>query len=361
MEPPQFLPEELRLEILSWLPVKSLVRFRCVSKSWKSIISDSQFIKLHLHRSSSTTRNTDFAYLQSLITSPRKSRSASTIAIPDDYDFCGTCNGLVCLHSSKYDRKDKYTSHVRLWNPAMRSMSQRSPPLYLPIVYDSYFGFDYDSSTDTYKVVAVAVALSWDTLETMVNVYNIGDDTCWRTIPVSHLPSMYLKDDDAVYVNNTLNRLAILPNVEDRDRCTILSFDFGKESCAQLPLPYCPQSRYDFYRTWPTLGVLRDCLCICQKDKNMHFVVWQMKEFGLYKSWTLLFNIAGYAYDIPCRFFAMYMSENGDALLLSKLAVSQPQAVLYTQKDNKLEVTDVANYIFNCYAMNYIESLVPPC
>ncbi|XP_057453192.1 F-box/kelch-repeat protein At3g23880-like [Lotus japonicus] len=361
METPPFLCEELLQEILLLLPVKSLVRFKCVSQSWKSIISDSQFIKLHLHRSSSKTKNTDFAHLRLLLNSPSESRLATTVAIPDDYIFSGTCNGLICLCTYlKYGRENfKYL--YRFWNPATRVMSQHSPPLRFTSTSSWNYGVGYDCSTDTYKVV---VALShFESGEITVHVYNMGD-TCWRTIQDSHLPSMHPKCD-AVYVNNTLNWLAIRPYVEDRDRCTILSFDLGKESCAQLPWPYCSQSRYDFYRTKPTLGVLRDCLCIYQAENEIHFAVWQMKEFGVHKSWTRLFNIAGYPYVIKNimrgHSFAMYMSENGDALLLSKLGWSQLQAVLYTQKDNKLEVTNVANYIFDCYAMNYIESLVPPC
>ena len=49
------LPEELIVEILSWVPVKPLMRFKCVSKTWNSLIFHPTFVKLHLQRSSTNT------------------------------------------------------------------------------------------------------------------------------------------------------------------------------------------------------------------------------------------------------------------------------------------------------------------
>ncbi|TVU08417.1 hypothetical protein EJB05_41821, partial [Eragrostis curvula] len=44
------LPEEIIFDVLSWLPVKSLIRFRCVSKGWRLLISDPAFIATHKSR-----------------------------------------------------------------------------------------------------------------------------------------------------------------------------------------------------------------------------------------------------------------------------------------------------------------------
>uniref|UniRef100_K4D590 F-box domain-containing protein n=1 Tax=Solanum lycopersicum TaxID=4081 RepID=K4D590_SOLLC len=43
-------PEEILVNILTRLPVKSLVRFKCVSKFWITLISDPYFTKKHLNR-----------------------------------------------------------------------------------------------------------------------------------------------------------------------------------------------------------------------------------------------------------------------------------------------------------------------
>ncbi|KAK9287920.1 hypothetical protein L1049_016365 [Liquidambar formosana] len=44
------LPHKIIVHILSRLPVKSLCRFRCVSKPWRTIISEPHFAKTHLDR-----------------------------------------------------------------------------------------------------------------------------------------------------------------------------------------------------------------------------------------------------------------------------------------------------------------------
>lgn len=45
------MPDELVLEILLRLPVKSLLKFKCVCKDWHGIISGPSFIRMHLERS----------------------------------------------------------------------------------------------------------------------------------------------------------------------------------------------------------------------------------------------------------------------------------------------------------------------
>ncbi|MCI12256.1 F-box protein, partial [Trifolium medium] len=46
------LPAELIAEIISLLPVKSLMKFICVNKFFKTLISDDYFVQLHLKKSS---------------------------------------------------------------------------------------------------------------------------------------------------------------------------------------------------------------------------------------------------------------------------------------------------------------------
>ncbi|ESW30366.1 hypothetical protein PHAVU_002G147500 [Phaseolus vulgaris] len=49
------LPLDIVMEILSWLSVKTLMRLRCVCKTWNSLIFHLAFVNLHLERSSKNT------------------------------------------------------------------------------------------------------------------------------------------------------------------------------------------------------------------------------------------------------------------------------------------------------------------
>ncbi|KAB5533839.1 hypothetical protein DKX38_016925 [Salix brachista] len=43
-------PQEIIIEILSWMPVKSLLRMKCSCKQWCALIQDRHFIEKHLSR-----------------------------------------------------------------------------------------------------------------------------------------------------------------------------------------------------------------------------------------------------------------------------------------------------------------------
>lgn len=47
---PSSLPDDMVFEILSWAPVKSVCRFRCVSRGWHTLTSDLAFIAAHKAR-----------------------------------------------------------------------------------------------------------------------------------------------------------------------------------------------------------------------------------------------------------------------------------------------------------------------
>ena len=321
-----FFPDELLVEVLSLLPVKSLIRFKCVSKYWNTLISDPSFVKLHLKKS--TTRN---PYLTLFANHIKHITGVSPDGTDDEYDedysivpypichllhkpsftlyvdpyYClkdkgcsclvGSYNGLICL--AGVSLTDAYQDYwLRLWNPATRTISEELGYFRYFSVKHEYFRFTFgcDNLTGIYKVVASCYIR--DQLTSEVRAFSFGDNV-WRNIesfPIVPLRVNLLKLEnygcDGVFFNGTLNWLAVHSNIEYSwlhvqdftvEQFVIVSLDLGTETYNQYLLPRgfdkVPPAE-------PNLGVLGDCLCFSYSYKETDFIIWQMKKFGVEES-----------------------------------------------------------------------------
>ncbi|XP_017436686.1 F-box/kelch-repeat protein At3g23880 isoform X2 [Vigna angularis] len=358
--PLPFLPNELVVEILSRLPVKSLLQFRCVCKSWMSLISDPYFMKKHLHLS---TRSTHFNHHRIILSATTaefhlKSCSVSSLfnspsTVCDDLSYpvknkfrhdgiVGSCNGLLCF-AIKGDC-------VLLWNPSMRA-SKKSPPLgnnWRPGCFTA-FGLGYDHVTEDYKVVAVFCDPNEIYSECKVKVYSMATNS-WRKIQdFPHGFSPY--QNSGKFVSGTLNWAANHP-VGSTSLWVIVSLDLHKETYREV-LP--PDYEKEDCST-PTLGVLQECLCMNYDYKKTHFVVWMMKDYGIRESWFKLVSIPylpnpeDFSYSGP-----YYVSENGEVLLMFEFDL-----ILYDPRDNSFKYPRIESGKGWFDAEVYVETLVSP-
>ena len=110
------LPHDVILNILARLPVKSLLRFRCVCKLWDISITGPNFISTHLSIVNNNIDD-DHAYLIQtciqyisfkiprickVLCCDRTFDSLFEYSVPSVFylnmaDMVGSCNGLVCL------------------------------------------------------------------------------------------------------------------------------------------------------------------------------------------------------------------------------------------------------------------------
>ncbi|CAJ2646783.1 unnamed protein product [Trifolium pratense] len=121
-----FLPDELIFEILLLLPVRSLRQFKCICKSWKTLISDPQFAKAHLRsitvnptpihqRLFTNDRDMPVSFpVKPLLESPSTHTKHVKFTMEYFHDL-GICNGLLCLINLNFQ--------VWLWNPSLRLQS----------------------------------------------------------------------------------------------------------------------------------------------------------------------------------------------------------------------------------------------
>jgi len=417
---PMVLPDDLIAELLSFLPVKFLLRFRCVSKSWKTLISNPAFVKLHLKRSA--TQNPHFTVITtyvkhllrggievdySVVPYPMSrliENPTETFPIPvDPYHFVsgkecsaivGTCNGLICLSGENYNPTNDYTEYwLRLWNPATRTTSPKFGHFGETLQSDGMFNFKFgcDDSTGTYKVVAFRY--NDIQLRSVVKIISFGDNV-WRDIesfPVDPLEVDCIWGDycpdKGVYLSGTLNWLAIHNNLhyDFKDitvgQFVIVSLDLETETYNQYKLP---RGFDEVPSKQPTVGVLGGCLCFSylykKTDFDFDFIVWQMKKFGVEESWTQLFKINCQipsdewfiAEDTYCQMVPLLLTEDGRVLFMLRLYYQQEYkfASLYNWRENredKIEFTASRPITNNnitredvrlCWAMDYVESLV---
>ena len=294
--------------------------------------------------------------------------------LKDCYWVVGSCNGLVCLLGNHIG--DEFSDFwLRFWNPATMLSSEKLAAFRVERgnrLGSPSFAFGYDNLNDTYKVVAYCLDTEAveDSQKTQVKVCSLGDN-CWRNIesfPVVPIAVHRVGDKDGVFVSGTLNWLAIsnFPAVYDWsditiDQLVIVSFDLGKERCTKLALPL----GFDgIPNVEPNIGVLMDCLCFSHDYKRSHFVVWQMKEFGVEKSWTQLVNVSYHNLRIQCleddfMLLPLFASKNDCVLIIG--IDYELQAILYNWRDNRVQRTEMPKNICWAYAKYYVESLVSPC
>ena len=133
------LPGDVILNILARLPVKSLFRFRCVCKSWDSLITSPYFISTHLNNNNN---DHDCGYLLHMPNAVRYIMHSSSSAnspvctvvcdctfnriskypIPFSFHLClvqiiGLCNGLLC--SAEHGNGPSFADVLYLWNPSI--------------------------------------------------------------------------------------------------------------------------------------------------------------------------------------------------------------------------------------------------
>ncbi|TKY46646.1 F-box/kelch-repeat protein [Spatholobus suberectus] len=342
------LPEDLIVEILSWIPVKALIRFRCVSKTWNSLISHPTFVKLHLQRSSKNahillpfmedvnpegdesvlcTRAAPCS-IRRFLEDPPSTIDACCHRFDRLYFVFGSCNGLVCVHD--FFAGDEFREHwVRFWNPATRITSGDSPRLRISSSnHEIGFGFGFDDWSGTYKAVIVVLDVKSRTLE--VRVHCMGD-TCWRNV-LTCVAFPILGHSHAQFVSGALNWLALRSSLNSDyqwetvtvEQLAIFSYDLKKET----------------HRT--------------------HFVVWLMTEFGDEKSWTQLLKVSYVCLQIlPHIVVPLYMSDSGDVLMLVN-DEDNYKFVLYDKRDNRIEHTGYPGDKILLPPYDYVQSLVMP-
>ncbi|GLU04473.1 hypothetical protein SLE2022_216170 [Rubroshorea leprosula] len=228
------IPDHIISHILPQLPVKSLVRFKCVSKNWSSFIAHPDFIKAHLDRTKTQSLIISSLEHQNLHTSIIRFFSirvinevsdteiSASFPVPfDSYHVLPSCNGLVCFYGSQ--------GGIHVCNPASRKMVTLSDRSDYADAQSWTCGLGFDKITGKYKVVKFLkpCGVDDDVSDSLrLEVFTMDEDNSWRTVRFQP-PFRFPHRQPPVFAGGFFYWIS--DPVVDSSGFSIISFDVGHE------------------------------------------------------------------------------------------------------------------------------------
>ncbi|CAH8383895.1 unnamed protein product [Eruca vesicaria subsp. sativa] len=311
------LPFDLMEEILSWVPSKSLKRFRYTCKQWKTLISDSSFIKKHL--SNMRCREQQFTVFNdvTLVSPVTDSTTVSSVCVGIDFDDLNeprlNMHAFEPLLSSSLSVKNMYHCDGLLLY-VMRAYLLVLNPLLKQGRWIKYgkmdhsldaYGLGYVSSNrpscgDDYKMVRFRCGKSKDS---SIKVYEFKTNY-WKVID-------NIFDGFLEFPESTVCLKGIpywIGYVKGKTCKTIESFDFSKERFETLFLPPSANGSSNSH----SLGVFGgDKLSLLHESHVTGKIqLWVMK-----KHWSKLMKISTPEFSMCPRYSSYFIEKNGKLVL----------------------------------------------
>ncbi|PHT32833.1 hypothetical protein CQW23_29170 [Capsicum baccatum] len=150
------------MEILSRLPVRSLLQFKCVSKFWMALISEPYFTLKHLNRAKNDQNSKRFLVSQwsslycSSLSSVQRVEEVQKLDCPSNAELWRCF--LYCCYDSLaligvYNYRD-HTHQLWLWNPSTRESIVLPGPKFPPELFCTW-ELGYDSVSDDYQILKI--------------------------------------------------------------------------------------------------------------------------------------------------------------------------------------------------------------
>ncbi|KAL3507605.1 hypothetical protein ACH5RR_032987 [Cinchona calisaya] len=335
-ETDQFLPEEIICHIISRLPVKSLFRFRCVCKSWKSLISDPKFLLMTNNGReraifwSKSKKNPSFYSLDRDLVFTKLPNPLENIPFDSsnqEYIFLGSCNGLLLFSVS---------TSIFLWNP---STTHCRKVLKLNLLTEDYVikasGLCFDESSGDYKMI-IALRRTRMDRRRFVFLANLTRKVCTEiSFPYQ---TYYFSHSSSTIINGNLHWII---KETKGDPESIVFFDPRFDRFNKLPMP---EHKVGDSGQIFGLGGLDGCLImsrfgnIWNKEHTNEVLI--MKEYGVEGSWSFLCCIPlkivggeGWVGWLPPIFYTQKNQE--EALVTNGIDVS-----VFRLKDKSLRDVD---------------------
>ncbi|XP_047959752.1 F-box/kelch-repeat protein At3g23880-like [Salvia hispanica] len=307
------LPLEIAINILSRLPLRAVVRSKCVCKSWLKLLDTREFVKLHLSKSVpgmavvqscvETNLYEIFEFEDKLDLEHHHSLVTKCV-FPHASRIQGSATGLLFLTGDQ-------PCHLYVCNPITRRFIKLRP--YLDSLHSSSdevaYGFGVTKTTGQYKVVRIVYDYDFGTedspnirlTKSHCEVYTLGTRT-WRSI----IPAaLVLFNTIGIFFNGNLYWLVADPT-------QICCFDLETELFSTFFHPPLVNPG-----SLGSLSALVGSLCLCDNSFEEKIIIWVMEEYGVDTSWRMKYVInkdryvcGDYMIVSPIKIF-----EDGDILM----------------------------------------------
>ncbi|GAU41600.1 hypothetical protein TSUD_196700 [Trifolium subterraneum] len=378
MNPQLYLPHELIIQILLGLPVKSLTRFKCVCKSWFSLICDPHFANSHFQIIAAT--HTQARRILLMSTSPlRKSQiinfEASLLDVDsasisnyrnfvrlDSYsriEIKGSCRGFLLLHCFSNQRM-YWIYDIYLWNPS--TGFHKKIPLSRSAFdsggqfYTDCYGFGYDRLTDDYLLVRMSTQHNYNWPPPHLEIFSLRANT-WKEIEGTQFSYTRPIGDEQPKAGFLFNgAIHWFAYCRDLRQNVIVAFDLMEKKLFNMHLPNDFDRELNDFGLW----VFGEFLSIWamyyfdgdnDDDYNHRLEIWVMKEYKVDSPWT---KILVHSFDDISRkyFFPICSTKSGDIIGTHAFSVAKCD-----DKGQLLEYHSYFNDQSGCEVALYTESL----
>ncbi|KAJ4826876.1 hypothetical protein Tsubulata_032456 [Turnera subulata] len=275
----QNLPQEIVEEILSRLPIESIMTCRRVCKSWCKAIKDPSFVNLQLKRSrdqppSYVLQDTGRRFIRRWSQSGGKLFFLGTTEGEKAKELCNipllggsvtrrsisSCNGLLCIAPTDEDDESE-TPPIVVCNPITKEHTVLPKPEDIgQYGFENQVGIGFDPSTNKYKVARIYyLAMNDNESHCFCEIITLGEKNSWRKIdlPFEVLP---LESGGAVFWEGALHWIC---SSEKEERISgyifmkvcILRLDMSKEEFHLIPTASLSLG-YDKYQLLELAGSL---------------------------------------------------------------------------------------------------------
>lgn len=339
------------VEIFSRLPVKTLLRFRCASKQFLSIIDSEDFVKRHLQFQSLRQKVILKSFESELLLFDMDSvDNICKVELPFYSEekhtniIIGSCDGLLALSNGSVDT---------IWNVSTRKYSIL-PRCLINCSCDDMNcqfadGFGRHPTSNDYMFVKIVFLRNL----TEINVYSLETNS-WKVINCLASYPDYWFCGDGAFVQGSLNWLG--NSKTDKRNDFILSYDLRNEKLSRVLLPDSIH-RCDDYSM--CLKVWGDCLCVVYGSLRHPIDIWVMKEHGLKDSWIKMYPFVEGAVARWTQIW--FYSNNGDQIIGTFDPCQYRKVICYDLEGGRFEIMSerLPTHILHRVTM-YVESLVSP-